>query len=180
MSKPARTPARQRGFTLIELMIVVAIAGILASVAVPVFVRYMYKSRSTEGDINLKDLWNRVRTYRYEVHNAPGTMVTMPPQFPDSAPPTPAGGCCIVGGRCPPDLSKWSHPTWRALQDFNIEKAHYYQYEVVSDNAAGQFQVHAYGDLDCDGDLSTYTITGTVVGDDVQSSGTPTKRNELE
>ena len=37
----------QKGFTLIELMIVVAIVGILASVAVPVYIGYIQKSRLT-------------------------------------------------------------------------------------------------------------------------------------
>ncbi len=48
---------RRNGFTLIELMIVVAIIGILAAIAIPNFARFQAKSKQSEAKLNLKSIF---------------------------------------------------------------------------------------------------------------------------
>ena len=59
---------KQRGFTLIELMIVVAIIGILAALAIPNFIRFQARSKQSEVKANLKSLFTAERSY-YQEHD---------------------------------------------------------------------------------------------------------------
>jgi len=57
---------KKRGFTLIELMIVVAIIGILAAIAIPNFIRFQARSKQSEAKSNLKALFTAERSYYQE------------------------------------------------------------------------------------------------------------------
>ncbi len=55
---------REKGFTLIELMIVVVIIGILAALAIPRFMQATTKSKQSEAKQLLKQVYTMQRTYR--------------------------------------------------------------------------------------------------------------------
>jgi type IV pilus assembly protein PilE len=57
------TRARTKGFTLIELMITVAIIGILAGIAYPSYQQYMQRSNRSAAQSQMMDIANRQQQY---------------------------------------------------------------------------------------------------------------------
>ena len=55
---------RQRGFTMIELSIVITIIGVLAALAIPDFMKMTAKSRQTEAKVNLSSLFTAQSGFR--------------------------------------------------------------------------------------------------------------------
>src|SRR5688500_7990673 len=90
----------QKGFTLIELMIVVAIIGVLAAVAIPQFLDMMKSSKRSEAEINLDAIKKGAKAYAPEHAGYPI----------GNADPTPAQACCQSARpdrKCEPVSAQW-------------------------------------------------------------------------
>jgi type IV pilus assembly protein PilA len=180
----ARTMREVRaGFTLVELMIVVAIIGVLAAVALPAFSRYTRKARTAEAASHLNKMWQSSVSY-YEADQGAGTE---PRQFPDSDGSVGTVDCCSAGAsRCPGGGARFNGPTWQAL-NFVIPDPHYYypSYESTGLNETAEFTAGATGNLDCDAVRSTYVRRGSInsggqIVGEVSGSTPFTVTNELE
>ena len=76
---------RSKGFTLIELMIVVAIIGILAAIAIPNFLNMRKKSMSSEAKSNLGDLRTMQEAYHVEYGDYASNLGRLDYSQPDGA-----------------------------------------------------------------------------------------------
>ena len=132
---------RSRGFTLIELAMVLAVLGLLASLAVPSYRGVLLRARAAEARIGLEGIADAELRY-FRDH---GRFLACAPE-PPGAPPR--------GTTARFDATA---PGWREL-GFRMEGPVRYRYEIGLEGTT--FVAIARGDLTGDGKSSTFTLRG--------------------
>ena len=164
-----KKPKTIAGFTLIELMIVVAIIGILAAVAIPAFMDYIKKSKKTEAMLQLNKISKNDKVY-FANNNS-----KFAPSASGNLPGADGAACSGPGGKFSVlPHSSWLVSGWSDL-DFEIDEPNLFTYHYTNNTSSAV--ATAVGDLDCDTTMITYTMNLKNSGGAVQGSYTEPPAN---
>jgi prepilin-type N-terminal cleavage/methylation domain-containing protein len=74
MLKALRKNKNQKGFTLIEILIVVVIVAILAAISVPIYIEYVKSARASDAKTTINAIWQAAQVYYQDRGTYPGSV----------------------------------------------------------------------------------------------------------
>ena len=149
-----------RGFTLIELMIVVAIIGILAAVAIPAFLEYMKRGKTTEASLNLNKIGKAAKRVKGEIGTYPVETGALLPHSTGTCCGD-SGGTAQVNNKCTPAPNSFSDGAGWSHLEFSVDEPSIYNYQFTPVGSGTGFSAYGVGDADCDSVKATFTMVGT-------------------
>ena len=72
-----RSPRSERGFTLVELMVVVAVIGVLATIAIPLYANMQARGRLAKAQADSRTLASAVSVYGAHMGRIPSTLAQL-------------------------------------------------------------------------------------------------------